>query len=117
MANEHSVKKGNAYYWYDNDYRLHREDGPAIIWDDGSQHWYYRGFKHREDGPAIVGLNGFEAWWYEGERHREDGPAVIFANGRVEWWFLGEKYSFAEWIIKNTYISEKEKLALMLQYG
>ncbi len=33
---------------------------------------------HREDGPAVIYPDGTEIWWYEGETHREDGPAVIW---------------------------------------
>jgi len=38
---------------------LHREDGPAIEWDDGSKEWFKNGKRHRDDGPAIE--------WYDGE--------------------------------------------------
>ncbi len=31
---------------------LHRIDGPARIWSDGTQVWFYKGRKHRTDGPA-----------------------------------------------------------------
>ncbi len=31
---------------------LHREDGPAIEWADGSKYWYKNGKLNKEDGPA-----------------------------------------------------------------
>jgi hypothetical protein len=32
------------FYWFLNDeIGLHREEGPAIEWDDGSQQWWYHG--------------------------------------------------------------------------
>ena len=34
--------------------QLLREDGPAMIWADGSQAWYRHGKCHREDGPAHI---------------------------------------------------------------
>ena len=33
---------------------LHREDGPAIEWDEGSQYWYKHDLPHRLDGPAVI---------------------------------------------------------------
>jgi hypothetical protein len=38
--------------WFLN-YKLHREDGPAVIYPDGFQQWYQYGKLHRVDGPAI----------------------------------------------------------------
>ncbi len=34
--------------------KYHNEDGPAIIWCNGSAEWYINGKKHREDGPALI---------------------------------------------------------------
>ena len=38
--------------------RLHREDGPAIVWVDGTQLWYFDGRLHREGGPAVIHPDG-----------------------------------------------------------
>jgi len=40
-------------YWKDKKGRYHREDGPAIVWLDGSKFWYFDGLCHRTDGPAV----------------------------------------------------------------
>jgi hypothetical protein len=56
---------------------LHREDGPAAIFFDGSVEWYYNGKHHREDGPAVQGADGTQEWWLYGKEHRSDGPAQI----------------------------------------
>ncbi len=45
---------------------------------------------HREDGPAAVYANGTQEWWANGRLHRLDGPAVIYTNGTHEWWINGE---------------------------
>jgi len=37
---------------------LHREDGPAIEWADGSKEWWINEKLHREDGPAIEWADG-----------------------------------------------------------
>lgn len=44
---------------------------------------------HRDDGPAIEWENGDKEWWLNGHKHRLDGPAVEWANGQVEWWVHG----------------------------
>jgi hypothetical protein len=43
------------------------------------------GYLHREDGPAQVWSNGTESWWLDGKRHRPDGPARVFADGYLVW--------------------------------
>jgi len=69
--------------------RLHREDGPAVEYVNGSRYWYKNGHRHREGGPAVVHTGGYTEWWQHGVRHREDGPAVVHANGTKEWWQHG----------------------------
>lgn len=71
---------------------LHREDGPAAIWPDGTLQWYYQGKLHRDGGPAIEMPDGHQEWYQHGQRHREDGPAVIRPDGSCAWWLNG-----AEW--------------------
>lgn len=65
---------------------LHREDGPAAIWPDTGQAWYREGELHREDGPAVEFLSGYREWHRNGKRHREDGPAVIEPDGTRKWY-------------------------------
>lgn len=40
--------RGNRFLTY------HREDGPAVIRDNGDERWYLDGLAHRIDGPAVV---------------------------------------------------------------
>ncbi|MCR4330295.1 MAG: hypothetical protein NUV49_00170, partial [Patescibacteria group bacterium] len=68
----------------------HREDGPAIEWSDGSQHWYLNGKLHREDGPAIVYSDRTQHWYLNGKLHREDGPAIVYSDGTQQWYLNGE---------------------------
>ena len=70
---------------------LHREDGPAIVYANGSKSWYINGKCHREDGPAIVYASGSKTWYLNGKCHREDGPAFEYADGSKEW-FINGKY-------------------------
>lgn len=80
---------------------LHCEDGPAIIWDDGSTGWYNHGQKHREDGPAFEWADGSKSWFYNNKRHRLDGPALMSIRGNVcieEWWVDGLKLTKEEFL-------------------
>ncbi len=76
--------------WRDKRGQYHRDDGPAIIEVDGTQHWYQHGEIHRDDGPARVELNGSQKWLYRGQLHRDDGPAVISPDGYQAWYQNGE---------------------------
>lgn len=67
----------------------HRDDGPAIVFGDGVQQWYYLGQVHRMDGPAMVNPNGTRIWSRFGLKHRDDGPAVERTDGTREWWTFG----------------------------
>ena len=42
--------------------QLHRTDGPAVEYSDGSKEWYINGERHREDGPSIEFSNGDKYW-------------------------------------------------------
>lgn len=76
----------------------HCENGPAIYFEDGEQHYCIRGKYHREDGPAIIKKNKYGnkesikyAYYINDELHREDGPALIYHNDKTEWWKNGKK--------------------------
>ena len=49
--------------------QLHRIHGPAVIWRDGSKHWYIMGKRHRDDGPAVVNRDGTEYWYQHNVRY------------------------------------------------
>ena len=75
--------------WYLNGKR-HREDGPAILHQNGDKYWYLNDELHREDGPAVIYANGDKFWYLNGKCHREDGPAIVCANGN-KLWYLNDK--------------------------
>ena len=88
----------DKYYYSDgstsseNDYskQLHRVDGPAVEYANGSKYWYLNGKRHRVDGPAIEWANGYKYWYLNGECHRVDGPAIEHNNGD-KYWYLNDK--------------------------
>jgi hypothetical protein len=63
--------------------------------NDNDTKFYYSDRKmtilHREDGPAIEYDNGGKSWWFNGKRHREDGPAIEEPYGYKEW-YLNDKF-------------------------
>jgi len=65
---------------------------------------------HREDGPASEWNNGTREWYKEGEPHREDGPAIIYEDGSVAWYLNGLYYSKEEWFVA---LSEEKKEAML----
>jgi len=58
-------------YWLDSYGDLHREDGPAIEYADGSKWWYIYGKFHREDGPAIE-VDEYKEYWLEDIQYTEE---------------------------------------------
>jgi len=49
---------------------LHCKWGPAVIYSDGTEKWYFMGRLHRTDGPAIIRPRGFNEHWCMGKRIR-----------------------------------------------
>jgi hypothetical protein len=48
--------------------RIHRDNGPAVIWVNGNKSWYQHGKLHRLDGPAIERVNGKCSWYVDNIR-------------------------------------------------
>ena len=68
--------------------------------EDGNKFWYNeQGKLHRVDGPAIKWWNGDKAWWSHGKLHREDGPAVEWCNGDKEWSLNDKEYTEEEFAL------------------
>ena len=61
--------------------------------------WYFKGYLvHRLDGPAMEFANGSKWWFQNGLYHRLDGPAVEWSNGSVEYWIEGKILSEEQWL-------------------
>lgn len=51
---------------------FHRENGPAVIYPNGSQLWYVNGLMHREEGPALVDkMTGYNEYYIDGAKYSE----------------------------------------------
>ena len=51
-----------------------------------------------------------------GDLHCVDGPAMIHSNDDYEWYLNGRWYCFAEFL-RETPLTDDEKLELVLKYG
>jgi len=94
-------KNDGAAWRYDangvaEDWRLHREDGPAMIYQDGMMTWCYHDKYHRVGAPAEIHPDGTEIWFFEGRRHREDGPALVIPEKNERKFFLHD-VEMEEW--------------------
>ncbi len=83
---------GDVRYYKKGTLQLHRLDGPAIEYADGTKFWFQDDRLHRLDGPAIECGDGTKFWCQNDNLHRLDGPAVIFANGTKSWYIEGVNY-------------------------
>jgi hypothetical protein len=99
-------------YWYNEQGKFHREDGPAVEYTNGDKFWYLKDQLHRVDGPAIEYANGDKSWYLNGKCHREDGPAVEWVNGNKRWYLSGKQYSEQEFNekMKSTQKSKETKM-------
>lgn len=97
--------------WRNKAGKLHREDGPAVEWVDGTKEWWFYGQCHRFDGPAIECANGDKVWWMYGKLHRFDGPAAEFSNGYNEWYIYHREVSKTEFT--NLLVQHHLKIQLL----
>ncbi|MDP3445995.1 MAG: hypothetical protein Q8T08_24305 [Ignavibacteria bacterium] len=61
--------------------------------DMGTKSWYLNGVLHREDGPALIYESGCKLWYLNGLIHREDGPAIEHGNLELHWLLNGIYYN------------------------
>lgn len=99
---------GTVRYFKKGITQLHRLDGPAIEYIDGSNVWYQNGELHRLNSPAIEYASGTKYWYQNDKLHRLDGPAVECADGVNEWYIDGVKFTEAQFKRKIASMNCKE---------
>lgn len=62
---------------------------------------------HREDGPAVEFSNGTKMWIINNEFHRTEGPAVIHNNGIVRYMLHDIDYATKELWFASLILEEK----------
>ena len=102
MSSHMFTRDDGTEMWYQHSIgRLHRKDGPAILYPNGAgEEWWFNGLRHREDGPACDYSFGRKEWWFNGQRHNVSGPAYISPRGVAEWWLNDVEYDPLTWMIK-----------------
>ena len=115
------VKQDVTYWRKEGTNILHRENGPAAEWANGTKEWYIDGKRHRENGPACEYSDNYKAWYKNDKLHREDGPAREYINGDKEYFINGvpfteeqfnkrNKKSFTVEELKNMTMEELHKI-------
>lgn len=59
-----SIGRGCVVFVVDG--KIHRENGSAAIYSDGSKEWWVNDKLHRIDGPAVEYPDGTRRWWING---------------------------------------------------
>jgi hypothetical protein len=90
---------GTQQWWFNG--QLHRTDGPAVVLANGTQEWYQNDKLHRDGGPAVIFPSGIKRWYQNGRLHRTDGPAVVLANGTQEWYLDGQQVDPLEHLLQR----------------
>lgn len=114
MVKTTKIENGHTICYEDD--KIHCEDGPAVIYSDGTQQWWLNNELHREDGPAVILPDGTQEWWLNDKVHREDGPAIIYPDGSYEWCFKDYIMSFELWC-DEVNISDEKRALLKLEYA
>ncbi len=89
----------NGTIRYSRGGKLHREDGPAIEWEDGGTWWYRNGDLHRIGGPAI-------------EENYQLTPELY-----QEWWYKGYHLEFNDYVKRAFPKESAEKTIFLLKYS
>lgn len=91
----------------------------------GNKCWYNsERLYHREDGPAIEYNNGTLTWCINGELHRDNGPAVMWTSGAIFWYIndIDITKEVNQWIIDNNFPhydkwDDNTKILFKLKFG
>ena len=90
----------------------HRKKITGVVIDRrGDKAWYLNGELHREDGPAVEWVDGTKTWYLNGKQHRENGPVYELANGDKAWYLNGKYLTEQEW----KFSMRKKKIGRLLR--
>lgn len=76
-------RKGGHVKEWRVDGRLHRDDGPAVEWRDGTNEWWQNGKPHREDGAAVEYQDGRKDYWLHGTKVNEEEVEKLISLSRL----------------------------------
>ena len=81
------VEYGDKLY-YNEKGQLHRLDGPAVEYKNGSKIWYINNNRHRNIDPSCEWKNGDKYWVFKNKEHRIGGIACYGL-----WYIHGKEYT------------------------
>ena len=92
-------------------------ESKIIVLPNGIKIWSNEeGQLHRDDGPAMIWPDGTKLWYQNDKRHRTDDPAVILSDGSEEWFLNDKQYSFTEWADKLN-LDQKTRLEMVMKWN
>ena len=69
--------------WFDEEGKLHNENGPAVIYTNGLKVYYWHGKKHRLNGPAVIPrIKKYSDWFIDDKYYPEDSTLVKLLKAR-----------------------------------
>ncbi len=95
MTGTLTILPDGTQLWFDRIGELHRDDGPAAVYPDGSQEWHQHNKLHRLDGPAVIHPDGAEWWWLRGHNITDKVEAWIGEEGLSPWQEWGDEQKAA----------------------
>lgn len=110
------IDKDDCAIWYYQDLKmtiLHRADGPAVEWKDGTKEWYIVGKRHRKFAPAVIYSTGRKEWWEDGELHNLYGPSIEGPDCDNFYFYRGKHFpnivNDDEWFLKTKILEKFSK--------
>ena len=58
---------------------LHREDGPAVEYPDGTKYWYKNGKVHRFGGTAVIMPGDAESYWIDDKQVTKEQHDFLYS--------------------------------------
>ncbi len=88
------IDSQNNAYFVRVDGILHKDDGPAIVWADGTFDWRQNGKPFRADGKPTTESPKYRKWYHheDGAIGRVGGPAFETVTGYREYWLNGQYF-------------------------
>lgn len=82
------IVNGKDNIWYRLNGQPHCADAPAVSLISGYEAWYINGKLHREDGPAIIWPDGRRECWLDGidvtpENYHQYSPLQLAKLGLI----------------------------------
>ena len=66
---------------------------------------------HRNEGPAVIHNNGCLEYWNQGQLHNISGPAIQTVKGKTVYYLFGRRLTYENWLLaKKKYLLDNNIL-------